>query len=302
MGRGPVTAKDIVNTYSEADLERIFREYGDEHQARRVARGIVEARRQAPLTTTGQLKAVIEGAKTAPRGHRGREGRVDPATRVFQALRIEVNQELAGLARFLDQAVRLLEADGRLVVISYHSGEDRIVKHRLRDMAQGEKDRVTGRPLAETRLIEVLTKKPVRPGDDEVVRQPPRRAPPACARRAASESPDSRSRRCPAPTPITARWRTPTWCASATAAAAASYVRVILWALPLAAAAIAYTWLHVQVLDTAYDIGQLERELVSRASASAACWRSRWRSARACRGSRRAPSRSWGWCRRRRAR
>ena len=172
MGGGPVTAKDIVNTYSEADLERIFREYGDEHQARRVARGIVEARREAPIATTGQLKAVIEGAKTAPRGHHGREGRVDPATRVFQALRIEVNQELSGLGRFLDQAVRLLEADGRLVVISYHSGEDRIVKHRLRAMARGEKDRVTGRPLAETRLIEVLTKKPVRPGDGEVAANP----------------------------------------------------------------------------------------------------------------------------------
>jgi 16S rRNA (cytosine1402-N4)-methyltransferase len=172
MGRGPVTARDIVNTYSEADLERIFREYGDEHQARRVARGIVEARREAPITTTGELKAVVEGAKTAPRGHRGREGRIDPATRVFQALRIEVNQELSGLGRFLDQAVRLLEADGRLVVISYHSGEDRIVKHRLRELDRGEKDRVTGRPLAETRLIEVLTRKPVRPGDDEVAANP----------------------------------------------------------------------------------------------------------------------------------
>jgi len=172
MGRGPVTAREIVNTYPEAELERIFREYGDEHQARRVARHLVERRREAPVETTGELRAMVDEAKTAPRGHRGREGRVDPATRVFQALRIEVNEELSGLGRFLDQAVRLLEADGRLVVISYHSGEDRIVKHRLREMERGEKDRVTGRPLAETRLIEVLTKKPVRPGEEEVAVNP----------------------------------------------------------------------------------------------------------------------------------
>ena len=101
-----------------------------------------------------------------------REGRVDPATRVFQALRIEVNRELDGLARLVDEAVKLLEKDGRLVIISYHSLEDRIVKHGLRGLARGDVDRVTGRPLAETRLIEVLTKKPVRPSAAEVALNP----------------------------------------------------------------------------------------------------------------------------------
>lgn len=170
MGTSERSAADIVNRSSEADLQRILREYGDERQWRRVARAIVEARRERPFTTTGELKAVIDQAK-GPRRH-GREGRVDPATRTFQALRIEVNQELEGLEGFLDQAVRLLEQDGRLVVISYHSGEDRIVKHELRHLERGEKDHVTGRPLAETRLIEVLTKKPVRPSEDEVAFNP----------------------------------------------------------------------------------------------------------------------------------
>jgi 16S rRNA (cytosine1402-N4)-methyltransferase len=97
---------------------------------------------------------------------------VDPATRTFQALRIEVNRELVELETFLDEAVRLLELDGRLVVISYHSLEDRIVKNTLRDLARGEVDEVTGRPRAETRVIEVLTKKPVTPSPEEVDANP----------------------------------------------------------------------------------------------------------------------------------
>ena len=96
------------------------------------------------------------------------EERIDPATRVFQALRIEVNQELAGLERCIEETVRLLEADGRLVVISYHSLEDRIVKNTLRDLARGEVDPVTGRSRSETQLIEVLTRKPVRPTESEL--------------------------------------------------------------------------------------------------------------------------------------
>jgi 16S rRNA (cytosine1402-N4)-methyltransferase len=172
-GGGDLTAADVVNGYSEGDLERIFRDYGEERQARRLARAIAAARSRAPLKTTGELKALIDRVKGhPPRGYRGgregREGRVDPATRVFQALRIEVNRELEGLERFLDQAVRLLEADGRLVVISYHSLEDRIVKNTLRDLARGQVDPVTGRPQAESRLIEMLTRKPVRPTDLEV--------------------------------------------------------------------------------------------------------------------------------------
>jgi len=172
MGGGELTAAEIVNHYPEDELERIFREYGEERQSKRLARAVVEARRAAPISTTAELKELIDRVKRVERRKRGREGRVDPATRVFQALRIEVNQELEGLGGFLDQAVRSLETEGRLVVISYHSLEDRIVKHRLREMDRGEVDRVTGRPLAETRLIEVLTKKPVRPSDEEVAFNP----------------------------------------------------------------------------------------------------------------------------------
>ncbi len=103
---------------------------------------------------------------------RARGKRIDPATRVFQALRIEVNEELSGLEQLLDQTVELLEQDGHLVVISYHSLEDRIVKHTLRNMARGEVDETTGRTRSETRVIELLTGKPVRPQPDEIAANP----------------------------------------------------------------------------------------------------------------------------------
>ncbi|HEY8020356.1 MAG TPA: 16S rRNA (cytosine(1402)-N(4))-methyltransferase RsmH [Thermoanaerobaculia bacterium] len=169
MGGSERTAADIVNESSEAELTEILREYGEERQARRIARAIVAARREEAIETTADLRAVIDRAKG---GHREREGRVDPATRVFQALRIAVNEELAGLEAFLDQAVRQLDGDGRLVIISYHSLEDRIVKNRLRDLGRGQTDPITGRPQAETRLIEVLTRKPLRPSAAEVAWNP----------------------------------------------------------------------------------------------------------------------------------
>ncbi len=172
MGNGGPTAEEIVNQYSEADLTRILREYGEERQARRVARALVEARRERPVRTTGELRELILRAKGLRSGEGRREGRVNPATRVFQALRIEANRELANLERFLDEAVDLLEEDGRLVVISYHSLEDRIVKNTLRDLARGEIDQVTGRPRAESRVLEVLTKKPIRPSEREVAENP----------------------------------------------------------------------------------------------------------------------------------
>jgi 16S rRNA (cytosine1402-N4)-methyltransferase len=175
MGLSDITAADLVNQSSEEELARIFREYGEELQARRIARAVVRARVESPLTTTGDLKRLIDRAKAGGGRHRrpdGREGRVDPATRVFQALRIAVNRELAGLEAFLEQTVRMLEDDGRLVVISYHSLEDRIVKTSLRDVARGEIDQVTGRPRSESQLIEVLTRKPLRPSEEEVAFNP----------------------------------------------------------------------------------------------------------------------------------
>lgn len=176
-----MTAAEIVNSYPEEELAKIFREYGEERQAKRIARGIVEERREKPFETTGELARLVERLKprqwSRPRSKLGRgkgpaAKAVHPATQVFQALRIEVNQELRELEELLDESVRLLEQDGRLVVISYHSLEDRIVKHTLRDLATGEIEPITGRPRAETQVIEVLTKKPVRPSDQEIAVNP----------------------------------------------------------------------------------------------------------------------------------
>ena len=169
-----LTAQQVVNTYGEGELTRVLRQYGEEPQARRIARAIVERRAVSPLATTRELREVVETVKRPAGGGRrfGAPERIDPATRVFQALRIEVNAELAGLARLLDSAIDLLEREGRLVVISYHSLEDRLVKRRLREAARGEVDTVTGRPLAETQLLEVLTRKPLRPSEEEIAANP----------------------------------------------------------------------------------------------------------------------------------
>jgi 16S rRNA (cytosine1402-N4)-methyltransferase len=172
MGLAELTAADVVNQASEGELEKIFRDYGEERQARRIARAIGRARLERPIETTGELRRLVGGVA---RGHGERKPwgeRIDPATRVFQALRIEVNQELEGLEAFIQQAVDLMATEGRLVIISYHSLEDRIVKNTLRNLAQGEVDQVTGRPRAETQLIEVLTRKPLRPSEEEVAINP----------------------------------------------------------------------------------------------------------------------------------
>jgi 16S rRNA (cytosine1402-N4)-methyltransferase len=166
------TAELVVNRYPEEALANIFKDYGEEAHARRIARGIVAARQEEPIVTTGQLARLV--AKLKPGGSRPRHGRrpLHPATQVFQALRIEVNRELDELHSLIDQAVRLLDQEGRLAIISYHSLEDRIVKHTLRDLATGEIEPITGRPRAETQVIEVLTRKPVRPDEQEIAANP----------------------------------------------------------------------------------------------------------------------------------
>ncbi len=172
MGSGERTAEEIVNTYSEEALSTILRQYGEERQARRVARAIVRRREQEPdrpITSTAELGDLIARSKSSKPG-RGR--RLHPATQAFQALRIEVNRELEQLEQLLDQATSMLASDGRLVLISYHSLEDRLVKHTLRDLATGEIEPITGRTIAETQVIEVLTKKPVRPSEAEVAANP----------------------------------------------------------------------------------------------------------------------------------
>jgi 16S rRNA (cytosine1402-N4)-methyltransferase len=147
-------AYDLINEETEADLARIIYEYGDERGSRRIARGIVEARRRRPIETTSELRALVERAI----GNR-RTGGAHPATRTFQALRIAVNGELESLQELLDQAPHCLAPGGRMAVIAYHSLEDRMVKTRLRDLAhQGG--------------FTLLTRKAMRPQPAEIERNP----------------------------------------------------------------------------------------------------------------------------------
>jgi len=127
---GPITAADIVNTYSESQLARIIREYGEEKWASRIAAFIVAARGRRPVKTTGELVEIIKMAVPAAARRQGPH----PARRTFQALRIEVNSELEVLEKALHAAVRWLAPGGRLVVISYHSLEDKIVKRVITDL------------------------------------------------------------------------------------------------------------------------------------------------------------------------
>lgn len=125
------TAADLVNRLAEDELTRIIREYGEERWARRIATRIVEARNVEPLVSTRQLSELVSSA--IPR--KAWEDRIHPATRTFQAFRIAVNNELTSLSRCLKDAVPLLKPGGRLVAISFHSLEDRIVKQFFREMA-----------------------------------------------------------------------------------------------------------------------------------------------------------------------
>ena len=167
MGDHGVTAADIVARATAEELMRIFREYGEERMAQRIARKIVEERSRIPILTTRQLAALVAGVV-------GRRGDIDPATRVFQALRIEVNQELAALSRFLKTAVDRLRREGRVAVISYHSLEDRRVKETFRREAAGCLC-PPGLPVCicgGRRVLRILTRKPIRPSAEEVAANP----------------------------------------------------------------------------------------------------------------------------------
>ncbi len=141
------TGSQLLNSLPQAELEKIFRDYGEEPRARSIARRIVETRRREPFRTTGQLVAVVQDAW----GRRAYKSRIHPATRVFQALRLAVNQELAELEMFLDGAPHWLEDGGRLVIISYHSLEDRLVKQRFSTWdKEGVMRRLAKKPLTPT--------------------------------------------------------------------------------------------------------------------------------------------------------
>jgi len=150
---GTIMASDMVNGLSEERLAELIRLYGEERWARRISRAIVRARGKRPLETTAELAGVI--LRAVP----GR-GRIHPATRTFQAIRISLNRELESLRAALPAAVGLLRKGGRIVVISFHSLEDRIVKWEFRRL-----DREEG-------VVKIITRKPLRPSYEEARSNP----------------------------------------------------------------------------------------------------------------------------------
>jgi len=155
MDRGQqLRAYDIVNEETETELARIIYEYGEDRGSRRIARAIVEARRRRPIETTGELAGLVEGVIG-----RSRRGGIHPATRTFQALRIAVNHELESLATLLDRGPARLRAGGRMIVLAYHSLEDRPVKQRFRDLVHGGG-------------FAAVTRKAMRPGANEAASNP----------------------------------------------------------------------------------------------------------------------------------
>ena len=164
------SATGIVNTWDERELATIFRRYGEERYARQIARGIVRRRAEAPIERTGQLVDVVRASIPTP----ARFGEGHPAKRVFQALRIEVNHELESLETGLPAAFEMLRPGGRLAIISFHSLEDRISKHFLRDLARG----CTCPPelpicvCGHEPELRILTPRPVRPSVRELDANP----------------------------------------------------------------------------------------------------------------------------------
>jgi len=169
MGGGGETAADLVATLEEYELARIFREYGEERMAGRIARAIVTSRRTAPILTTTQFRDVVISATG-----RRREEKIDPATRVFQALRIATNRELEDLERFLDDAISRLALGARLTVLAYHSLEDRIVKQTFVRQATS----CTCPPsfpacvCSRRRVMALVTRRPIRPSLTELRENP----------------------------------------------------------------------------------------------------------------------------------
>lgn len=152
------TAADVINEYDGKELERIFEVYGDFGKARRLVSAIIQARKKKRIETTFGLAEVIDNEYKI-----GRKNKMDFLSKIFQALRIEVNNELDNLACVLEQSLELTEPGGRIVVVSYHSLEDRMVKNFFRDhYYKKQKDEEEGK------FLNILTKKPVIPGFQEI--------------------------------------------------------------------------------------------------------------------------------------
>ncbi|MES2930176.1 MAG: 16S rRNA (cytosine(1402)-N(4))-methyltransferase RsmH [Patescibacteria group bacterium] len=150
-----ITARDIVNTWEEKTIADIIYAFGEEKYSRRIAQAIVEVRKEKPIETTFDLVAVID--KAVGRSYRGLK--IHPATRTFQALRIATNSELANLEKAIDKGFARLSQGGRMAIITFHSLEDRIVKHAFRN-------------FKEKGFANLITKKPILPGEDEIKDNP----------------------------------------------------------------------------------------------------------------------------------
>lgn len=151
-----LSAWDVVNGYPEKDLTRVLKDYGEEHRAPKIARTIGQYRKKRDINTCSELAEIVSRSV-------GRRGRIHPATKTFQALRIEVNNEMEELRKGLGSSPRLLRSGGRLCVISYHSLEDRVVKNFIRDNHRDG-------------IFKILTKKPVTPGIREIRENPSSRS------------------------------------------------------------------------------------------------------------------------------
>lgn len=167
MEKSGVSAADVVNTASESELAETIARLGEERHARRVARAIVAARREAPIARTLELAEVVR--RVVPRSKDG----IDPATRTFQALRLRVNGELEELDRGLAAAERVLSPGGKLAVVSFHSLEDRAVKHFLRERSGGEGvSRHMPERVEQPPTFKLETRKPIEASAAEIARNP----------------------------------------------------------------------------------------------------------------------------------
>lgn len=147
-GKGPITAEDIVNNYSESSLEEIFKKWGEEPKAKIIAKAIAGQRKINAIKTTGELVKIVELVKR-------RDRKIHPATLIFQALRIEVNQELGEIKKALENTYRILLKNGRAAFISFHSLEDRLIKNWIRDFSKQGK-------------IKIINKKPITASEKEL--------------------------------------------------------------------------------------------------------------------------------------
>lgn len=165
--RNKLTASEVVNNYEKDELEKIFKRYGEEKFSRKIAQKIVDKRKEKKIGTTKELRNII--LETLPERYK-RSLKIDPATKIFQALRIEVNDEINALKEFLPQALRILKKRGRLAIISFHSLEDRIVKEFFKAEEKGcicPKEFPICRCGKKPRL-KIITKKPILPSEEEI--------------------------------------------------------------------------------------------------------------------------------------